>query len=301
MIPVIPIPGVSAVESNLHHTNLYIYTYINCLKNVTLTVGASGDLFQGGIVDRNQFNPKLGMTWNPFTSTTLRGAVFRTFNRTLINSQTIEPTQVAGFNQFFDDSEATDAWRYGLAVDQKFSKDVFGGAEFSGRHLNVPYESISANTSVTRKVDWEESLGRVYLFWTPHPWFALSAQYQYERFEREKAFVNGIANARTSSVPLGVSFYHPSGLSAFLKTTYVSQKGQFEPAHYALGGPFISGEDQFWIVDAAISYRLPKRYGFLTVGAKNLLDRSFRYQDTDLKNPLFQPGRMIYGKVTLSF
>ena len=204
-----PSPIVSPVESDIRHTNLYLYTYINCLKNVTLTIGASGDFFQGGIVDRNQFNPKLGVTWNPFPSTTLRGALFRTFNRTLINSQTIEPTQVAGFNQFFDDSEATDAWRYGLAVDQKFSKDLFGGAEFSGRHLNVPYESIIANTSVIRKVDWEESLGRVYLFWTPHPWFALSAQYQYERFEREKAFVSGIANARTNSVPTRGQFLPP--------------------------------------------------------------------------------------------
>ena len=60
------------------------------------------------------------MTWNVLPKTTLRAAAFRTFKRTLLTDQTLEPTQVAGFNQFYDDQESTDAWVYGAAVDQKF-------------------------------------------------------------------------------------------------------------------------------------------------------------------------------------
>jgi outer membrane receptor protein involved in Fe transport len=65
----------------------------------------------------------------------------------------------------------------------------------------------------------------------------------------------------------------------------------------------VSGEDEFWTIDASISYRLPRRYGILTVGVKNLFDKSFKYQDIDFENrsPLFQPKRRVYGKVTLSF
>ena len=48
-------------------------------------------------------------------------------------------TQVAGFNQFYDDYEATDTWVYGVALDQKFPKDVYFGAEFSYRDLDVPF------------------------------------------------------------------------------------------------------------------------------------------------------------------
>ena len=65
----------------------------------------SGDFFNGDSDaedDTDQFNPKFGVTWNPFTNTTLRAAAFRTLKRTLITDQTLEPTQVAGFNQFFD-------------------------------------------------------------------------------------------------------------------------------------------------------------------------------------------------------
>ena len=302
--PLTPIP-LSRDEMDIHHTNLYLYSYLNYLKKVTLTVGASADFFKGGVIDRNQFNPKLGMTWNPFVSTTLRAALFRTFRRPLINNQTIEPTQVAGFNQFFDDEnmEGTDAWRYGMALDQKFFKDLFGGAEYSVRVLKVPYidQSLSTNTVVIRKTAWEERMARAYLFWTPHPWFGMSAEYQYERLDRGKDFAFGTAYASTHRFPLGISFYHPTGLSLLLKAAYFDQKGIFQHAYYDLSKPFFSGEDRFWIVDAAVSYRLPRRLGFLTFGAKNLFNRDFRYQDTDTKNPMIQPKRFIYGKATLAF
>ena len=97
---------------------------------------------------RNQFNPKAGLSWNPAPSTTLRVAAFRTLHRAAISSQTIEPTEVSGFNQFFDDAEGEEAWRYGLAVDQKFGRRAFGGGEFSWRDLQAPLELIDENVIV---------------------------------------------------------------------------------------------------------------------------------------------------------
>ena len=288
-------------KSDVHHTNLYLYSYLNFLNPVTFTLGASADFFKVGELDRNQFNPKLGVSWTPFPWTTLRGASVRALNRTMINNQTIEPTQVAGFNQFFVDAEGTDAWRYGIAMDQKFSKDLFAGAEYSIRNLEVPNLFPVPTGHTVIKSDWEERLGRFYLYWTPHPWFALSAEYYYERLDREKPLIAGIDEVRTHRLPFGISFYHPSGLSAMLKTTWIDQSGRFKRVFSDLFGPSLPGEDRFWIVDAAIQYRLPKRYGFLILGAKNLFDRSFHYQDTDQTNPQIQPKRFIYGKFTLSF
>jgi hypothetical protein len=61
-----------------------------------------------------------------------------------------------------------------------------------------------------------------------------------------------------------------------------------------------SGSDQFWLLDAAINYRLPKRYGFVTVGATNLLDKKFKYFETDINNPRIQPTRTAFFRVTLA-
>ncbi len=296
-------PLVDTSPQNVRHTNLYIYSYIKPIENLTFTVGASGDLFHtdsNRVDSRSQFNPKFGVTWNPFPGTTLRGAFFRALKRTLITDQTLEPTQVAGFNQFFDDFNSTESWRYGVAVDQKFSKSLYGGVEFSRRDLRIPFreqlfdEFFNLIKDTVQRGDAREYLGRAYLFWTPHPWLALSAEYQYERFRNDQPVAFLFSEVKTHRVPLGVRFFHPSGLSAWLKATYFNQEGDF-----GFGGP-VSGRDDFWVVDASISYRLPKRYGIISVGVANLFNKHFNYQDTDPRNPIIQPSRFIFTKITLA-
>lgn len=61
------------------------------------------------------------------------------------------------------------------------------------------------------------------------------------------------------------------------------------------------GDDQFWVVDASLGYRLPKRWGIIEIEAKNLLDEEFKFQDTDPSNPEIFPERLILVKLTLAF
>jgi hypothetical protein len=71
-----------------------------------------------------------------------------------------------------------------------------------------------------------------------------------------------------------------------------------------LATTFESGQDDFWTVDAVINYRLPKRYGFFTVGATNLFDNEFKHFDTDRGainlNPRVIPDRVVFGRITLA-
>jgi tetratricopeptide (TPR) repeat protein len=298
-------PFVDSPPQNVRHTNLYVYSYIKPLDNLMFTLGVSGDFFHTDSPNSdstNQVNPKFGISWNPFPNTTLRGAVFRTLKRTLITDQTLEPTQVAGFNQFFDDINSTESWCYGAAVDQKFFKSLYGGVEFFARDLKIPFRSQVFDAfenlieDTVRRGDSAEYMPRAYLFWTPHPWFALSVEYQYEKIRNEDSVANTFKEVGTHRVPLGVSFFHPSGLSASLKATYFNQAGEFTRR----GGIPEPGSDQFWVVDVGIGYRLPKRYGFISFGVANLFNKHFNYQETDLRNPIVQPSRFIYGKITLA-
>jgi tetratricopeptide (TPR) repeat protein len=283
-------------DLDIHHTNVYLYSYIRLPLDLTLTIGGSGDFFDGdkdAEKDKNQFNPKFGITWNPFPDTTVRAAAFRTLKRTLITDQTIEPTQVAGFNQFFDDNNATDAWLYGGAIDQKFTESIFGGAEYTYRNLQTPYFATDVE-----QARWHENIFRAYLFFTPYEWLALTAEYQYEDFDREEDHAEGAKDVETHYFPLGINFFHPSGLSVLLKGTYIDQHGKFE--RQGTLGTFENGSDDFWLVDAAVRYRFPKRYGFFTVGATNLFDEDFEHFDNDVDNPRIQPDRTFFARVTLA-
>jgi tetratricopeptide (TPR) repeat protein len=285
-----------AKKTSPRHTNPYVYSQINFPENMTWTVGGSADFFEGGIVDRDQFNPKLGLTWSPLAATSLRAAVFRTFRRTLISSQTLEPTQVAGFNQLFDDREGTESWRYGTAIDQRFSPDLYGGIEFSERDMDIPFWTL---TFQVERVDWEERMGRAYLYWTPYKWVGTSAEYEYERFERGLEFVGPeeIQILETRKLPLGINFYHPSGFATRLKATYIDQEGVFGDPRF---GTTVKDSDQFWVVDASISYHLPKRRGVVTIEARNLLNEEFKFQDMDPASPVIYPESLIFAKVTLA-
>jgi len=295
----------STTDTDIRHVNVYGYFDLRLVRNVTITLGASYDGLSGDIPggeDKKQFNPKFGVTWNPLPATTVRGAAFKTLKRTLVTNQTLEPTEIAGFNQFYDDGNLTEATVYGLAIDQKFGHDLFGGIEIGKRDLTVPYlDSFSDPTQPPqwKQVDWEESLGRAYLFWTPHPWWALRVEYMLERFDRDEGFTAGVKELDTQRIPLGVRFFHPSGLMAGLTATYWYQKGQFEQFTPA-GSTFIPGSDKFWVVDAAIAYRLPKRYGFVTVGATNLFDTQFQSYDIDPANSTVQPKRMLFARLTVA-
>ncbi len=288
----------STLDRDVSHANLFLYSYITPQENLTFTVGGSGDFLdpddEDTQKDKDQFNPKFGFSWNPFTDTSVRGAAFRMLKRTLITDQTIEPTQVSGFNQFFDEVNGTDYWVYGGAIDQKFTQSIYGGAEFTYRNLNVPF--LDLNTGNLKNSNWDEYLARAYFFWTPSKWLGLTAEYLYEGLDRDEEFADGARDVDTHWIPLGINFFHPSGLSASLKGTYVNQDGSFERKDDT--GVFNHGDDDFFLVDAAISYRFPKRYGFFTIGVKNLTDEDFEYFDSDRNNPRFQPDRVFFGKVT---
>jgi hypothetical protein len=243
-----------------------------------------------------------------FPGTTLRAAAFRALKRSLLTDQTIEPTQVAGFNQFFDDAAGTDVWCYGLGIDQKFSSQLFGGAEISKRDLNVP-GLIFEDDGSTRliKSDLDEQFARAYMFWVPHRWVVLSTEYQYEQFKNPREImINNISELNTHRVLLGVSLFHPSGFIVKLKPQYYYQNGDFVVSEFSPDSPvpinkIVPKDDHFWVFDASVGYRLPKRVGIISIEAKNLFDQKFHFQDTDPSNPRIQPSRLILAKLTLAF
>jgi Tfp pilus assembly protein PilF len=316
--PFIPIPASLFSDTDQHsrHRNAYVYAYLPYSDDVTVTLGASYDdlyldndtsnLVNGmataatkSRLDVDKFNPKLGISWELAPHTTLRAAAFRAVKRNLISNQTIEPTQVAGFNQFYDDATGTVEKRYGIGLDHDFSVNLSAGAEYSQRDLEVPY--LVADYE---EVDWQERIGRAYLYWTPHERLAASVEYLYERFGRDSGFTGEIlaTRIRTNRLPLSVNYFHPKGYIASLTTTYFDQEGDFASGPgITLGADNQTQDDNFWIVDTAIGYRLPKRRGLVSVGVSNLFDESFNYVDTDPFNPRIYPERLVYGRFTLAF
>jgi hypothetical protein len=91
---------------------------------------------------------------------------------------------------------------------------------------------------------------------------------------------------------VAAKFFHPSGFGANVTATYVHQNGAL------VDGTEVSSS--FTVVDAMLTYRLPKRYGFIAIGGTNLTDKKFNFFDTDVRNPTLQPTRMLFARVSVS-
>jgi len=301
-------PFTEITRAYLDQVSAYAYASLSHSEKWTVTIGGSFDSlrvepFAG---DKDRFNPKVGLIWEPRPGTTVRAAAFRTLiGLSTISKQNIvpslEPTQVARFNQFFFGSAGEEAWRYGVAIDQKFDVNVYAGGEFSRRNVAVPV-SFFGPPPETREIDVDEYLGRAYVYWTPNPKLALSAEYQYEKVDNSgQIFGEGVSKLRTHRLPLGIRYFHSSGLSGTLAATFVDQQGEFGTLVMGPAPVIAPGADDFWVLDASIGYRLPKRYGEITLTVNNLLDQHFRFQDTDPENPRIIPERWILFRFTLAY
>ena len=93
-------------------TDFYLYAIWNPASQVSIQGGFSYDDFVvdnsifPNSVKRRRLSPKFGLVWSPRPETTIRLAAFSSVKRRLIGNQTIEPTQLAGFNQFFTGFDA---------------------------------------------------------------------------------------------------------------------------------------------------------------------------------------------------
>ncbi|MEE4166675.1 MAG: TonB-dependent receptor, partial [Desulfocapsaceae bacterium] len=295
----VPIGSLIEEDSTTEHATIYSYAQIDLSHQLTATLGLGGDLLDSPVKDREQVNPKLGISWQPVKSTLLRGAVFKTLQRRLVYAQTIEPTHVAGFNQFFDDFPATSAWTYAAGIDHSFKDNVFAGLQFFHRDLDVPFTWVADPTGVPVQVEdeWQEDVGSAYLYWAPATWFTAGLEYYYEQFTHDQwEGPQEIKSLKTHRLTPKIHFFHPSGISSRIQAHYVDQTGDFGSTFTG----FSRDTEQFWIVDLEFTYRLPKRFGTLGLGVKNLFDEGFRFLDTDPANPRFLSEQQLFLSLTIA-
>ncbi|MGH6943300.1 MAG: TonB-dependent receptor domain-containing protein, partial [Geminicoccaceae bacterium] len=269
------------------------YGYVNWRlpEDLTWTVGLSIDSFEEDRFDRDRVNPKLGVQWQAMEWLRLRAAYFRTLKPALSIQQTLEPTQVAGFNQLFDDINGTTAEAFALGADVRLTDTAAVGVEFRHRNLDEPV----SNTLEQR----EEDLYRTYLYWAPHRRWSATAEVRYETFHQQGAAISGFPSQLDQlSLPLVLRHFRPNGLFGQVGATFLHQDVDRFTGN--------EGEEDVVLFNAAVGLRLPERRGSVSLEGRNLLDTNFAYQDLNFitserrASPLI-PERVVLARLTLSF
>ena len=280
------------------HTNVYAYGYVSLFdSHLVLQPGLSyDDLSSRDAGDQSQLNPKLGVVWRPQAGTTLRAAAFRVLKRRINSDAGLEPTQMAGFAQFFDDNNGTDSHFVGGALDQRINESLYFGLEIGKRRLSIPLTNEDFSVEYFQ---WYERLAKSYINWLPEKWLSLTAGVSQEIYERpeENPGSEAFTRLKTVQVPLSVRFFSGSGLSASVTANYLNQEGRFINAF----GDFFEGSESTWIADLGAYYYLPRRSGLISIEARNLFNQQFEYQAIDSSIPRFAFERVLLFRIALNF
>ena len=282
-------------SDNITSTYGFAYSELEFPNPVWWTLGVSIDGYNEGDFNNDQINPKLGARWQINPALTLRAVILRTLARPQSVNQTIEPTTVAGFNQFFDDFQGTDAWQYAVALDSQISHNISAGVQYQVRQLDGPINAVGEGIE---KVQQNEANGKLYIYTILSENWAFQSGVDYESFEQKPSSLALQQKMQTWFVPMEIRFFHPSGGFAEFRSTFVNQEVEMD--HVDLG------DDNFIVFDAGVGYRLPQRRGVVTLDVMNISDQGFHYQDLNFRTretlkPRFIPERTILARVTLSF
>ena len=287
-------------------TEVYALSIMSLGPGLDLTARmgwTSADIDDGRLSDNPDMSgltPGVGLTWHGAgTGTTLRAALSRTIKVPYAGSQTIRPTQIAGFNQILDEYDGTRADQLNLAVEQKITSDVTVGSTATFRWLARELVQEDGGTELS---DGRDNRVEAYAYWTLSERWALAFEPSYEWYRaREEESTGEPYDIRTLTVPATVSWFHPSGIYAFGGASLVRQQIEVNP-------DTASEHEEDWgvLVDLGVGYRLPRRYGTIGVRVNNLLDQQLQFQDESFRtdadlNPRFLPARTFLVTATLNF
>lgn len=295
--------------------NFYIYDRYTPLAQLHLTLGVSYDRVSSDKTNQataavtneehKRLNPKFGLLWTPTQQTTVRLAAFRTLRRLTHANQTIEPTEIAGFNQFFDDIIGTRATRYGIGIDHQLSSQVFVGLELSRRNNERPVIDPVAGT-VSDVAD-KEALHRAYLYRILNSRWNVAAEYFFNRHTSD--FTANVADPRnpveltTHYLPLSLNYHHPNGFFGKTMLNLVAQHVGFSTEQGV-----INDRSHFGTIDFTAGYRLASRKTIISISLQNLFDRQFNFHDTSLSTetptPLlarFRPDMTVFASAGFWF
>ena len=314
-------------EGDERFESIYGYAKIRELGPVELTAGLAAEGVEspvGLLPPRDSFmltsdagfyrwhlSPKFGATATFESGTTVRAAVFSRMASSIGRLQTLEPTQVSGFNQFHEDVGGTRSWNYGVGVDQKFSI-VFFGASWLRRDRTIPEATCpapdpfsgcsgQAGTLVVDRTS-NDDLASAYVNVLAGKRVAISVDWDLDKRKFDTTTMSPLAlfqdRFETQRIRPQVRVFLPIGFYASVAgSRYHQEVDQFDDLTSSVR---TTQSAKFWTVDAAVGWRLPRRLGSVSLEGANLLDEQFGFYEQSLQENLI-PTRRVTLRADFAF
>jgi hypothetical protein len=302
-----PLP-TARVNGDYNQQFAYLFGSFDAIPSIRLTAGAElSHVEDTGLgVDETDLLPRLGVAWQPLTDITFRATYGERRTPRLIANQTLRPTNILGFNQFFDDPNDTLARDLSIGLDfilrdpMGTSQTVYSGIEMTKRDLEIPESStdLAISEDRTKSGDYDESIISSYIYGNIDERIAISTEPSIDFAHCQTICPRDVKRLTTVALPFGISYFHPSGLYTIGDIVWISQDLRT--------GSRTTYSETFTTVDVEVGYRFRSRYGAAAVEVRNLFDQHFGYQDDrfrsiELTQARYAPERQVWLSLALQF
>jgi tetratricopeptide (TPR) repeat protein len=258
------------------------------------------------------FTPGLGLHWRLTDKLSARAALSRTITRPTTVDQTLFPTQIAGFNQQYDEFEGTTADLLGLNVQYQLLPNLTLGVLGQRRWLSDEFSRTIEDED--EGINWfirneTEDHVEIYANTTIGERLALTGGLAVDRYQQKWQEATNIpVRLTTLSVPFDIRYFAPSGLYTALRAEYLSQRQEL-----SFNTNQLTGTDSDVLLDAEVGYRFGSGRGVVFLRGDNLLDRDLGYRDDLFRTPRstqspigdagrrFVPGRTVLVGLSITF
>jgi hypothetical protein len=320
--------GTTDVDGDDLFWNGYAYAKVRGLGPLEITAGMSVESVEApvgflpprdsriGVADlpftKTDVSPKVGVTATFGSGTTVRAGVYQRLAPFLGRLQTLEPTQVAGFNAFFEDPGGTRSQNYGIGIDQVFGTRWFLGASYLKRELRIP-EGYCATPDpfsgcafqVATEIAERESTdrwGTAYASAALARWMTIGVSYSRVNREFDTTSVSPVGlfqdRISTEQVRPELRFFWPIGIFVRASgTRYDQEVDQFDDLTSTVR---TTVESAFWVADAAVGYRFPDRWGSFVVEGTNLLNKKFEFYERSVQEQVV-PARSVVARLEITY
>ena len=332
-------PAAHDFVTSLERESFYVYDTWRPFRTLSLTGGLSYDHLEfptdyrnapivSGEDSRDRVSPKAGVIWNPFGNLFVRGAYAQSLGGVSFDeSVSLEPNQVAGFNQVFRSiiSESVvgsvAAPRYdtaGILIEDRFPTGTYAGLQAILLQSDVDrtvgtfdaflepggfrIEPPIVPSSTPQKLRYEEQDLLVTFNQLVGDEWSFGARYQVSYSNLQTIFPEiptavaaGADHREKATLHQGQLFAlynHPSGFFAKVEAYWARQSnvGYF---------PDTPGDDIFQF-NAYAGYRFRRNYGDITLGFLNMTDQDYKLNPLNYYSELPRE-RTLVARVRLNF
>jgi Tfp pilus assembly protein PilF len=312
----VTLPSVS--QNDVASYSFYSYQTLHAASFADLTLGAAFEhterelrevpTYFSGTEDQQELSPRLGLLLYPSEAITLRAAYREGLSKSLLEDNlSIEPSQLGGLNQRFNDLSGTRVRQFGIGADAKDAQSTYLGAEWIRRNLIEPFNFASSEFIVdfdqealrdqvvlgdTADYHLEQDFIRAYLSQVLAQELVGTLEY---RFANQRS---------TDPDSFERSYDHRLGanLRKFWDSGLILEAQGFWRYQDRVGNlQYADGSEAFFHFDLGLRYRFAKRAGTFGLELRNIFDQSFELDQSSGFEEQLNEQRALYLQVQWLF